>query len=107
VLGFFFHVFFHGNMGKGAAIVTAMTAHAPLFNPSFLNKRLIALGTDKDPFDVMDLSLILHPLPPSGGLIVRIESANQACHRGFLLCKQEIPRQTFRFAQDCDGSVIR
>ena len=64
-LGFFFHVFFHGNMGKGAAIITAMAANTPLFNPAFLNKRLIALGTDKDPFDVMDLSLIFHAFPPS------------------------------------------
>ena len=67
-LGFFFHMFFYGNMGEGAAIVTAMTANAPLFDPSFLNKGLIAFGTDKDPFDVMHLSLRFHPLPPSGGL---------------------------------------
>ena len=71
--GFFFHVFFHGNMGEGAVIVTPMTANAPLFNPSFLNKSLIALGTDKDPFHVMHLSLKLHPLPPSGQLSVRID----------------------------------
>ena len=103
-LGFFFHVFFHGNMGKGAAIVTAMTAHAPFFDPAFLDKSLIALGTDKDPFDVMDLPLKLHAFPPSGGRIVRIDSANQACHRGFRLCNRESMRG---FAPTRRGSFDR
>lgn len=62
--GFFFHMFLHGNMGQGASIVAFVASNTPLFNPSFLHKRLIALGTHENPLHIVDLPLILHAFPP-------------------------------------------
>ena len=57
---FFFHVLFHRDVGEGTPVITLMTPDPPLLNPAFLHEGLIAFGTDKHAFDVMDIFLVLH-----------------------------------------------
>ena len=57
---FIVHVLFNRHMRQRTAIVTLMTSHSKLLNPSFLDKRLIALRTHKHTFYVVNLFFVLH-----------------------------------------------
>lgn len=61
---FFVHVFFDRNLGQRAAVITFVTANAPLLDPLILHVRLPALGTDKHALFVEHSSFFLHHLLP-------------------------------------------
>jgi hypothetical protein len=57
---FLFHPLFDGDIREGSAILAAMAAHSPGFNPFFLDVRLTAARAHKHTLDVMDLANFLH-----------------------------------------------
>jgi hypothetical protein len=75
-LNFLLHMLFHGNMGQGSAVITFMTPHSPLLDPTLLYKGLLAFWTNEDPFYIMDISFIFHrEKPPKVKSIGRLKRA--------------------------------
>jgi hypothetical protein len=63
-------------MRQGSTVITLMTPHPKLLNPTLLHEGLVAFWTNKDPLHIMDISFVFHRhKPPEVLTITRLKPA--------------------------------